>query len=161
MDEFMRIYNFPEHFWGKVSILSDDECWEWQAGLSDSGYGRISYLGKDDKSHRVSWMLTYGKIPNKLSVLHKCDNPPCVNPAHLFLGTQLDNMKDMTNKGRGNPYVGTGEENPRAKLKSHDVVRIRELYEAGNTLKSLANVYKVSSTQILSIVSRKAWKHLP
>lgn len=156
-----KIIDVTKHFWSKVNVESEDECWEWLGTLNGHGYGRFRFMGKDDRSHRVSWMLTYGEIPDKLFVLHKCDNPKCVNPNHLFLGTQLENMQDMTRKGRGKPFVGIGEKNPRAKLKKEDVLEIRNLYGTGkHTCGSLAKIYKVSNVQINWIVNKKSWKYL-
>ncbi len=84
-------------FWAKVQ--KSDGCWVWQ-GCIVRRYGVLGHDGKQVKAHRVAWGLTNGPIPNGLSVLHKCDNPPCVRPDHLFLGTQLDNMRDCSAKGR-------------------------------------------------------------
>ena len=90
-----------ERFWNKVmKIVETDECWEWIAFKNKDGYGLFGYNGKNQKAHRVSWQLHNGPIPDGLCVLHKCDNPSCVNPNHLFLGTNADNIKDRVNKNR-------------------------------------------------------------
>lgn len=90
-----------ERFWTKVDKRSNHECWEWQSCKNKADYGRFSFRNKSILAHRFMWLIIYGKMPKK-HVLHKCDNPCCVNPVHLFLGTNTDNMRDMMNKGRCN-----------------------------------------------------------
>lgn len=87
-------------FWKKVNKLSDDECWLWIAHKIPSGYGQFNAMGKIMRAHRVSWILKNGPIPPEKVICHKCDNPSCVNPNHLFLGTLKDNSRDMIKKGR-------------------------------------------------------------
>jgi len=98
-------------FWNKVVIGASDKCWEWRASKNCHGYGRFKLEGRRHEArgaHVVAWILTYGQVPHGLCVLRKCDNPGCVNPNHLFLGTQKDNIHDMIKKGRhkhkGNNY---------------------------------------------------------
>jgi hypothetical protein len=94
-----------ERFWGKIQVLSPDECWDWLYSTNKDGYGNFWFQGSNVNSHRVAWILTFGPIPNGLDILHKCDNPPCCNPSHLFLGTHEDNMRDMGEKGRANTLI--------------------------------------------------------
>lgn len=90
-----------KRFWDKVDIKSENDCWEWKAYRTKrSGYGSFGIKYSVIAAHRVAWMLTNGEIPANLYVLHKCDNPPCVNPKHLFIGTQKDNMDDCASKKR-------------------------------------------------------------
>ena len=91
-----------ERFMEKFFVNETNGCWEWQAALHDQGYGMLwdADLGKMERAHRVSWVLFRGPIPSDLCVLHRCDNRPCVNPEHLFVGTVLDNNLDMLKKGR-------------------------------------------------------------
>lgn len=89
----------------KYVIKKENECWLWIGAKVSKGYGYLSYNKKNHGAHRISWLIHQGEIPKKLSVLHKCDNPPCTNPDHLFLGNQDINMIDMHNKGRAR-YFG-------------------------------------------------------
>lgn len=96
-----RSYRVP--FWDRKEIDSNG-CWNWVGSKRAHGYGQVYFNGKPArKAHRVAWELTNGKIPNNLCVLHRCDNSSCINPDHLFLGTQLENIQDMINKGRRRP----------------------------------------------------------
>lgn len=90
-------------FWPKVNVLGETQCWNWMASIKPNGYGQIGRGGRGAGvvyAHRASWELVNGKIPDGLQVLHHCDNRRCVNPSHLFLGTQKDNIRDMLSKGR-------------------------------------------------------------
>lgn len=89
-----------DRFWAKVRRGEQNDCWEWSAGVDNFGYGRLNTRGVVDLAHRLSWELAHGPIPDGMCVLHRCDNPPCVNPRHLFLGTRDDNVQDMIAKGR-------------------------------------------------------------
>lgn len=148
-----RIVSLEIRFWERVS--KTDSCWIWMASCTNDGYGTIKKGGKHVLTHRLSWHMAYGPIPDGLSVLHSCDNPPCVNPDHLFLGTQKDNMRDMINKGR---YVGKGN----TILTDAQVREIRKRYaQGGITYAKLGSAYGVSSSAVNHIVHRRNFSRLP
>ena len=144
-------------FWAKVRDGGNDECWEWSAGKC-SGYGSVRSKGKHEYAHRIAWALTFGQVPDGLHVLHRCDNPPCCNPAHLFLGTNLDNIKDKVSKRRATAPAGS--QSPNAKLTEDDVIDIRTVRAFGASYGALAKAYGVARCTIINIVLRRAWKHV-
>ena len=152
-------------FWEKVLVDDDDKCWEWNASKNKKGYGNfyISVGHSKDKhclSHRMAYKFRYGDFDESLFVCHKCDNPSCVNPSHLFLGTNQDNMNDKKEKGRINGQIH-GEKNSNAKLKEKDIIRIRKLYNPRKyTLNMLAKEYNVHHSTIGYIINRRLWDHV-
>ncbi len=145
-------------FWEKVR--KTDTCWLWQASTNQGGYGTFRANGASRLAHRLSWEEHYGAIPPATMVLHRCDNPPCVNPKHLFLGTQLDNMRDMANKGRSRSWDQLGTNHFNVKLDEQRVREIRNRFANGETQVSLAKEFGVSFQNIHLIVRRKKWKHV-
>lgn len=144
------------------SLVTDSGCWEWQRGKYRTGYGAIRNPmdGRQTGAHRMAWILTHGPIPEGLHVCHHCDNPPCCNPEHLFVGTAKDNISDCARKGRMDvPYEKrAGELNPNHILTAVDVIEIRRRYEAGGVFQcDLAREYGVTQTAISRIVCRKTW----
>lgn len=151
-----------EHFWNRIKIGLNDQCWEWQKAKSRFGYGWLTWNGVCTGAHRIAWVLTNGEIPEGMCVLHKCDNPPCCNPNHLFLGTRADNCADMRKKGR-DKYVGKpGEANSQAKLSKEDVIRIRMIYKRGViTQRMIAAEYGITRESVKDILQGKNWRHIP
>ena len=155
-------YNKPyqkihQRFWAKVNKTKT--CWIWTGYKARNGYGCFglsAHVGPQ-KAHRVSWMLEHGEVPDDLCVLHKCDNPSCVRPDHLFLGTLKDNSQDMVRKGRDRSQ---GSKNPRSKLNEEDVIEIRRLSKLGKTGYKLAKCYGISPASISLIINRKNWLHI-
>lgn len=145
-----------EHFWNNIDKDTPNGCWEWKRGRHSAGYGVLS-IGKSMKlAHRYSYELHYGAIPPDVFVCHHCDNPCCVNPAHLFLGTHDENMADMKSKGRQNHGKGS------AKLTEAQVTEIRREYERGfTTRKALAIAYGVTRDAIYNVIRRRSWRHIP
>lgn len=147
-----------ERFWSKVDIRDHDDCWGWKGSRAKrrGGYGIFSWNSDTWKAHRVAWALTNGPIQTGLSVLHKCDNPSCVNPNHLFLGTDGDNNRDMDAKGRRVPP--RGERNAHAKLTADKAKEIRVRYSAGGvSYASLAHEFNVAKGTIQRVIERKTW----
>ena len=155
--KFIEKSPFLFRFWERVDRKDENSCWEWKGKLSSKGYGRIGYKGENIQSHRASWMVHFGGIPVGLHVLHRCDNRKCVNPSHLFLGTNDDNIADMVSKGRNS----RGENSSASKLTEQDVRVIRFLYdELGIKIYILKELFGVCDSVICNVVHRKAWKHV-
>lgn len=149
-----------KEFWTRVNITpNQDECWEFKGSKSPYGFFRLRKIRYN--AHRVAYFLTHGNIPRGLWVLHKCDNPPCCNPNHLFLGTPKTNSDDRDGKGRRSNVVPRGEDHVRAKLTEGHVREIRNRYENGCvSQRVLAQEYNVSNHTIHHIVHRLVWKHV-
>jgi len=148
-----------ERFWSRVNIAGADECWEWRSTKQTYGYGILKIKGKMKGAHRLAWLFTNGEIPNGLWVLHKCDNPSCVNPNHLFLGTARDNAQDRARKGRNGNQ--NGEQGNNSKLINEQVLEIHTKYRTTSiTQRELATQYEISQSQINNIVRGKEWRHL-
>lgn len=153
----------PEHdrFWSNVAIGDPDGCWLWRGGTTRSGYGRLRANGRSTGAHRLSYEWFVGPIPEGYFVCHRCDVPECVNPEHLFLGSPLDNTRDMDAKGRRRVAPRAGTRNHNARL-TEQIVRVaRERHVAGVSLHALAREYGVSVQAIWLAVRRTTWKHVP
>lgn len=152
-------------FWELVEYRNG--CWEWLGWRSTGkygGYGLYTFEGKQTRAHRIAWRLMRGPIPDGLEVLHNCDNPPCVRPAHLKIGTHRENILDAVRRGRVKPPIQPlnvvryrGEERPNHKLTWRQVQKIRRLYARGKRLQ-LAKRYGVAHSTIIRIVSGRKWK---
>lgn len=126
-------------------VFTPDDCWEWQGGLSH-GYGRVGINNKTVSTHRAMYEILKGPIRQGMFLCHKCDNPKCCNPDHLFEGTQLDNMQDCKSKGRNKPP-------PNKKLNSLQVEEIRSLYVSGMGQKEIANKFNITQSNVSKIVT--------
>lgn len=145
-----------EKFWSNVE--KTDTCWFWKAGTSKQGYGQFSVNLKQKYTHRISWEIAYGDIPRGQEVLHTCDNPSCVRPEHLFLGTQNDNMQDCIRKGRHvDPPHFSGEDHPSSKLTLEQVREIRSNV-GNNTQAELARKFGITRMAIWNIQNGLSWK---
>ena len=141
-------------------FLKTDGCWDWLANKDSCGYGKFKVSGKLCSAHRVAYTLYVGEIPEGLYVCHKCDNPGCVNPSHLFLGTQTDNMRDCFAKNRMVRQPVYGERHGSAKLTKDQVVEIRERRGKGESLSSLAIEFGVAFQTISDIYLHKSWARM-
>jgi HNH endonuclease len=145
-----------EGFWRHVDAAAPDECWIWK-GYRRFGYGMFTASGRSHlMSHRISWELHRGPIPPGMGVLHRCDNPACVNPAHLFLGTQKDNMRDCKKKGR----TAHGERQGRAKLTASNVAQIRRMRQSGEACAEIGKRFNVHPDHVTRIANGRQWRHL-
>ena len=173
-------YREERRFWGKVQIAETDQCWPWLACSSPKGYGMIGFRGKLYAAHRVAFFLTEWWHNQSLCVCHRCDNPPCCNPSHLWLGTLADNSMDCIRKGRTNngsahrayargdrhharlrpERLSRGEQHYKARLTESDVREIRSRFLQGETSRSLGQAFGVCKSNVLFVVHRKTWKHV-
>jgi hypothetical protein len=139
-----------------AKVDASGECWRWTGPKSWNGYGRLFWQGKMRRAHRLMWELVNGEIPAGMLVCHRCDNPECTKPEHLFLGTHKDNAQDRNSKGRERKI--DGERHHARRLSADDVRAIRSSYAAGAvTQDDLAAQYGVIQQQISLIVSRRRW----
>ena len=145
-----------DRFWSKVDNRSQGECWEWQGFIESDGYGRLTVSGKDWRSHRYSWLIANGVSPDGLVVCHRCDNRRCVNPDHLFLGTNAENMQDKIDKGRQTH----GSRHGSAKLTEADIPKIVEAYNSGKSQTEVGALFGVSQDLVSRVLRREIWRHV-
>jgi hypothetical protein len=155
---FQRAVRPNRQFWRHV-VFDPSGCWPWMGARFSSGYGRVRISRNHTRcAHRVAYELEHGAIPEGQMVCHRCDNPPCCNPQHLFAGTALDNVRDCIAKNRRACHQGSLH--PGAKLNDLAVRAIRERYANGASLKTLAAEFGVTPQAIWYAAARKTWSHV-
>ncbi len=147
-----------ERFYKYFPKYNSKECMEWKASVDKGGYGRLKVKGSMSLAHRISYQIHYGKISDKICVLHKCDNRKCVNPDHLWLGTYSDNVKDMCAKKRNVSHPGS--KNFKSKLNEFKVTIIRASSLLGYNTKRLSIYFDVSTTTINRIKNNTLWTNI-
>lgn len=146
-------------FWKKVEVRTKNQCWPWLGAKERFGHGRFKLNTKSAVyAHRLSYEIENGPIPDGACVCHSCDNPSCVNPNHLWLGTRGDNNRDRATKGRS--YDNRGENHNQAILNNNSVKSIRKRFLDGEAQTALAKEYGVSIAAINMICKHKTWKHI-
>lgn len=147
-------------------IIDENDCWIWQGQVDRKGYGRRTFTENKKKrkllAHRISYKIFVGEIPDGLFILHQCDVPRCINPQHLHLGTQKDNLNEMRERDRAND-ISKGKKGDRhnlAKLSETDVKEIRRLREKGYTGVKLSEMFNVTNGLIYMIINKRIWKHI-
>lgn len=146
-----------ERLISKIHKDPTTECWEWQGTIDPKGYGRLHIDSIGRPAHRISYLIHKGEIPAGMLVCHTCDNRRCVNPDHLFIGTNMDNMADMVAKGRQNKC--RGEKHGKARLSASTVLAIRAT-DNGMTHGQIAERFGATKTQVADIKSGRSWKYL-
>lgn len=136
-------------------------CWLWLGKVDGEGYGSITHRGREWRAHRMAWELAHGALPPGLSVCHRCDVRVCVNPAHLFLGTQGDNVRDCWRKGRGRHAVRRGDGSLPVRLVAAQVRAIRAAGAAGELQATIAKAFGVTTSHVSRILTGRSWGYLP
>ena len=145
-------------FWSKVSVREPADCWLWDGSVNNRGYGEYRHDGRKRYAHRVSWAIAHGAMPGAgLCVLHRCDVPRCVNPSHLFIGTQHENIADMHSKGRYRNGISRGEKANRSHLTNE---RVLQIISDTRPQRLVARLHGISQSTVSAIRRRKTWTHL-
>jgi hypothetical protein len=136
-----------------------DECWPWMAYRNESNYGQTRIGGRGSKAvlaHRLSWIVHFGEIPVGMHILHKCDNPPCCNPNHLFMGTNYDNILDRVKKGRSKPWLKNAprEKHPRSKIFSQELKEMIKMRESGGKVVEIARKFNISHEHCSLLINK-------
>lgn len=147
-------------FLSNVEHLAEAECWEWDGTKNSNGYGRFSFKNRHRLAHRVAYEIFFGDVPNGMNVCHKCDNRRCVNPRHLWLGTQSENLADAAAKGRNFTPDTSAEKNGNTSLDWERVRAIRKLHRDGMKKFHIAQIFNVSPSTVGNITKNQTWKEV-
>lgn len=148
-----------ERFWSRVSVGLKLRCWNWRGVKDENGYGKFRMEGKTLRAPRVAFWLRHGHWPE--NACHKCDNPTCCNPDHLFDGTRSDNMQDMVRKGRHLRGAPRGEAHGSSVLTNEKVHQMRAIYALGETsISTIAKMFDCTFSTVQRVISRKSWRHI-
>jgi hypothetical protein len=148
---------WQRRFWKGFTVNEDTGCWDWKGAKLLSGYGKIVINKVQWRAHRAAYYLTRGQIPEGMVVCHHCDNPGCVNPEHLFLGTQQENLADMRRKGRMKTGTTTGEKHWKTTITAEQAM---EIYLAEGSHRRIAEQFGISRPAVTSIKNRRTWRHI-
>lgn len=147
---YTKKVNTNQSFWSMVDKSNTNGCWNWQGSITKNGYGRLSFKGRSYSAHRLAYLLVNGQIPESMNVCHKCDNRICVNPDHLFLGTQQENMLDCIKKGRRNPKM----------LDFETVRKIRQMRADGLKNRQISAELNVKTRIVERVVYSEGYKYV-
>lgn len=149
-----------DRFLSRIDQKSIDECWSWLGGISSNNRGMMRVDGQQTNAHRISFRIFCGEIENNTVIMHKCDNPNCVNPNHLRKGTQQENVDDMYAKNRQRHTPSKGSKNGRAVLNEADVKDIKGLLHQGYSQSEIARMYEVTPRTVCAINAGTLWSHV-
>ena len=156
----MKVPKCAKFSWNRVERHGDNDCWPWIGRLNTWGYGACQYEGKQVNASRAAYLTTHGFIAEGLVVCHRCDNPACCNPAHLFAATQAENILDCKRKGRWRNRSGADHPRPGAKLNPEMVLEARRLYASGVSQSEIGRRWGIHSSVISRAVRGENWSHV-
>lgn len=160
LQDAMRESKTAPFSWGRVDIRGANDCWPWTGAVNSWGYGDCVYAGRRSNASRAAYMDKSGCIGEGLVVCHRCDNPICCNPDHLFAATQAENLADCRNKGRSKARSGADHHRPTARLDEQMVAEAKRLYQSGVSQSEIGRMWGIHSSAISRAVRGKSWGHV-
>lgn len=162
LGESNRVVGFIARFWSKVDRKVPNECWPWTGSFKENGYPQLGVGSLTNgtrtmrMAHRLSWLIHFGEVPKRKYILHHCDNPKCVNPNHLYLGGNSENMRDAAQRNR----IAHGVRHAYAKLNPTKVRRIRKLFKSGKNCNQIASTIGVAYATIQQVIEGQTWRRV-